>query len=154
MIELMVAVAVLAILAMVAVPSFSDAILSNKLASYANRFVGSAMLARGEAIKRNADVTLCRSSDGATCAAAGGWEQGWVVLTGATVIQFEPALSVDYRLTGDVNSIVFQSIGSGATPATLKLCRATPSPGRQERQIRVSATGRTSVSVINTAICP
>ena len=153
LIELLVTMAILAILATVAVPSFNEAILSNKLASFANNFVASAHLARSEAIKRNAVVTLCRSANGAACAASGGWQQGWIVISGTSVIQRQQALSPDYLLTGNVYSIAFQSIGAGATPATLKLCRATPSPGSQEREIIVSATGRTSVSTTRTGAC-
>ena len=162
-IELMVAVAILGILAAVAAPSFNEAILSNKLASFANNFVASAQLARGEAIKRNSPVTLCRSADGLACASSGGWQQGWIVfndidsngvLNGTeTLIQRQQALSADYRLTGSVYSIAFQSSGAGATPVTLKLCRATPSPGGQERAITVGTTGRTSVSTTRTGVC-
>lgn len=153
LIELLVTIAILGILAAVAAPSFNEAILSNKLASFANNFVASAQLARSEAIKRNVVVTLCRSADGATCASSGGWQQGWIVLGGTTVIQYQQALSADYRLTGNVYSIAFQSIGAGATSATLKLCRATPSPGAQEREIKLSGTGRVSVSTTRTGVC-
>lgn len=153
LIELMVTVAVLGVLAALAAPSFNEAILSNKLTSYANNFVASSTLARSEAIKRNVIVKLCRSSDGLTCASSGGWQQGWIVLGGTTVIQHQQALSTDYRLTGNVYSIDFQPIGAGATAATLTLCRATPSPGGQERVITISATGRASVSTTRTGTC-
>ncbi len=153
LIELMVTIAILGILTAVAAPSFNQAILSNKLTSFANNFVASATLARSEAIKRNAVVTLCRSADGTTCASSGGWQQGWIVLGGTTVIQYQQALSADYLLTGDVYSIAFQSIGAGATSATLQLCRATPSAGGQERKIEISVTGRVSVSTTKTGVC-
>ena len=152
LIELMVTVAILGILAALAAPSFNEAILSNKLTSYANNFVSSATLARSEAIKRNVVVTLCRSTDGAACS-TGGWQQGWIVLAGTTVVQSQQALSPDYRLTGNVDSISFQPIGAGATAANLTLCRATPSPGGQERVITLSATGRASVSTTKTGTC-
>ena len=156
LIELMVAVAILAILAMLAAPSFNEAILSNRLASFSNNFVASANLARGEAIKRNADVTLCivSTDTSTTCTTSGDWEQGWIVLSGTTVVQRQQALSTGYKAVGTVKSVVFQSVGSGATTATLKLCRATPSAGSQEREIKVSATGRTSVSTTRTGACP
>lgn len=153
LIELMVTLAVMGVLAALAAPSFNDALLSNKLTSYSNSFVASANLARSEAIKRNASVRLCRSADGVTCAVSGGWQQGWVVLGGSTVIQYQQALSQDYLLTGNVYSIDFQSIGAGATAATLTLCRATPSPGGQERVITVSATGRAAVNTTRTGVC-
>jgi type IV fimbrial biogenesis protein FimT len=149
----MVTVAVLGVLAALATPSFNEAILSNKLTSYANSFVASGTLARSEAIKRNAIVKLCRSVDGLTCASSGGWQQGWIVLGGSTVIQHQQALSTDYRLTGNVYSIDFQPIGAGATAVNLTLCRATPSPGGQERVISISATGRASVTTTRTGTC-
>ncbi len=155
LVELMVTIGILAILMMVAIPSFNSALISYRLTSISNSFVASAQLARSEAIKRNAVVTLCRSADGTTCASSGGWQQGWIVLGGTTVIQYQQALSADYLLTGeeDVYSIAFQSIGAGATSATLQLCRATPSAGGQERKIEISVTGRVSVSTTKTGVC-
>jgi type IV fimbrial biogenesis protein FimT len=153
LIELIVTVAILGILAALAAPSFNEAILSNKLTSYANNFVSSATLARSEAIKRNAVVTLCRSANGTSCAGSGGWQQGWIILDGTTLIQYQQALSTDYRLTGNVYSISFQPIGAGATAANLTLCRATPSPGSQERVITLGLTGRASVTTSRTGTC-
>ena len=163
LIELMVTVAIVAILAMVAAPSFSQAILSAKLSAYANNFMASAQLARSEAIKRNSTVRLCRSADGLSCAANGDWKQGWIVFhdvtnngtvdSGDTVIQVQEALSADYSFTGDSYSLTFQSIGAGSTSATLTLCKASPSPGNQEREIKVSATGRSSATTTRTGVC-
>ena len=176
MIELMVTVAIIAILAMLAAPSFNDAILSNKLASFANNFVASATLARGEAVKRNAAVTLCvvATDTSTTCTTSGDWQQGWIVFNDIngdgildestadpaaptlreTLIYRQQAFSADYKLTGSVKSIAFQSVGAGATAATLKLCRANPTAGSQERNIKVSATGRVSVAKTTTGVCP
>ena len=154
LIELMVTVAVVAILAMVAVPSFSEAMLSNKLAGYANNFVASALLARSEAIKRNATVTLCRSADPYTsCANSGSWQQGWIVMSGTTIIQKQQALSTDYLFTGDAYSIAFPPGGDAVTNATLTLCRATPSPGSQERVIKLTSTGRATTTKTTTGTC-
>ena len=175
LIELLVAVAILAILAMVAAPSFNEAILSNKLASYANNFTASATLARSEAIKRNTTVVLCRSADGTTCATSGTWQQGWIVMctqnpanpgvcvVGGTenlVLQRQQALSPDYHFTAADSAYSLDFLGTGearitggGAPATLTLCRATPEPGRQERTLRVSATGRASVEKTTTGVC-
>jgi type IV fimbrial biogenesis protein FimT len=164
LIEVLVTLTVLAVLTMVAAPSFNDAFLSNKLASFANSFVASAQLARSEAIKRNAVVRLCSSADGAGCATAGTFQQGWIVFNdanndgvvspGETIIQVQQALSSDYHFTSSNGySLAFQSIGAGATNAHLILCRATPSPGRQERTLDLSATGRISVATTRTGAC-
>ncbi len=156
LIELMVTVSVIAILAGIGVPAFLDTILAAKLNSYANSFVASTALARSEAIKRNATVTLCASANGTACASSGGWQQGWIVLAGTTVVQYQQALSSGYHFTetgAGLHSLAFQSIGVGATSASMKVCRATPSAGGQERVVTLSATGRASVSTTKTGSC-
>lgn len=154
LLELMVTITVLGILLAIAVPSLTNAMLGGKLSSYANNFLASSYLARGEAIKRNSVVNLCASSDGTSC--AGNWEQGWIVLVGATVIHRQQALSSGLKMTesDNVSSINFQPTGVGVTPATLTICRATPSVGFQERVISISATGRASVARTTTGTCP
>jgi type IV fimbrial biogenesis protein FimT len=167
LIELMISVAILALLATIAAPSFNEAFLSNKLASYANNFAASAQMARGEAIKRNATVVMCRSADGATCATTGTWQQGWIIwrdansdgaVQPAEILQVQQALSADYHFTGNAYSLDFLASGGaqitgGGGPVTLSLCRATPAPGRQERTLRVSPTGRSSVEKTTTGTC-
>ncbi len=78
LVELMITVAIMAILATIAVPSFNEAMLGSKLNAQANNFVASAQLARSEAIKRNSRVTLCASSNGSSC--TGAWKDGWIVM--------------------------------------------------------------------------
>lgn len=163
LIELMVTITIVAVLAGLAAPSFNSAILSNKLTGFANSFVASAQLARSEAIKRNAVVRVCRSADGASCATSGTWQQGWIVFhdinndgvvdTNETLIQVQQALSADYHFTGDSYDIAFQSTGGIQALRTLSLCRATPSAGSQERIVKVSATGRTSVETTRIGTC-
>src|SRR5574340_299375 len=119
LIELMTTITIVGILAMVAVPSFNEAMLSSKLNTLANNFVASAQLARSEAIKRNATVALCASPDGISC--TGDWKDGWIVLAGGTVVHTQAPLPDGYLLSGDVTSINFQPTGVGATAANLTL---------------------------------
>ena len=168
LIELVVTMTILGVLAAVAVPSFSDAFLSSRLASFSNSFSASAQLARSEAIKRNATVKMCRSSNGSSCATTGGWQQGWIIFSdnGAggnadngtvdsdeTRVLFQPTLSTDYSFTGNSYSIVFQPSGLVASTVSLTLCRLAPSAGSQERIIGVSTTGRVSVSTSRSGFC-
>ncbi|MEE2024656.1 MULTISPECIES: GspH/FimT family pseudopilin [Alkalimonas] len=80
LIELMVTVAVLAVVLLVAVPSFGNLILSNRLNAQANQLLAAIEYAKTEAVKNNANVIFCHSSDGTSCstAPAEGW-QGWLV---------------------------------------------------------------------------
>lgn len=155
LIEMMVVVAIMGILATIAAPSFESVATNGKLTSYSNAFVSSAQLARSEAIKRNAVVSLCRSADGATCATSGGWQQGWVVLTGTTVIQAQTALASGYLFTGNTYKLDFQPTGVGiATPLpALTLCRATPTVFNQDRYVTVTIAGRVDVKKRSATAC-
>ena len=166
LIELMITLAVFAALLTIVVPSYSDMTLGSKLRSQSNDLVAGALLARSEAIKRNAFVRMCVSADGASCI-AGGWEQGWVVFhdvdddgvldAGETVLLRHQAAPFGFKITGTsaVASVRFQPTGVGVTPAPaiLTVCRATPSVGGQEREVTISLTGRASVKSTNTATC-
>ncbi|MDQ2075646.1 GspH/FimT family pseudopilin [Marinimicrobium sp. ABcell2] len=155
LIELIVTMTVLSILLGMAVPTFQEVSLNSKLRSHANSLVASAMLARSEAIKRNGVVRMCVSTNGTSCSsdADASWEQGWVVLHENTVIRHESPASPGFKILSTVNNIAFQPSGVGASQATLKVCRATPSVGSQDRQVTISATGRTSVDTKYTATC-
>lgn len=74
LIELMVSVAVAAVLLGIAVPNFSSIIVSNRLTTYANDLVTALNLARSEAIKRGVQITVSRKGDN-----SGQWESGWDV---------------------------------------------------------------------------
>lgn len=155
LIEMMVVVAIMGILAAIAAPSFDSIATNSRLTSYGNAFASSAQLARSEAIKRNQIVSLCRSANGTSCATSGGWQQGWIVLAGSTVIQAQPALSDGFLFTGNAYKLDFQPTGVGiATPLpALTLCRATPSVGNQDRYITVTIAGRVDVKKRTATSC-
>lgn len=152
LVEMMVTLGISFILLALAVPSFNDAILGSKLSTYANSLVSSSFLARSEAIKRNSNVTMCVSTDETTCT-TGGWEQGWIVLAGTTVLHKQKAASNGFKLTGTVPSLTYQPTGVGSTQATITVCRSIPSVGTEERVVSISATGRASVATTTAGIC-
>lgn len=81
LIELMVTVAVVAIVLGLAVPGFQSVVNGNRLAGAANEMVASLQTARMEAIRRSRRVVVCTSGnandgDDATCATAG--IDGWI----------------------------------------------------------------------------
>src|SRR5690606_39053909 len=79
LIEMMVTLAVAAILLAAAVPSFTSLIQNNRAATQVNDFVTAVHAARGEAIKRGMPVTLCASNNQQGCNAGSTWSNGWVV---------------------------------------------------------------------------
>jgi type IV fimbrial biogenesis protein FimT len=153
--ELMVSLTILSVLLCVAIPSFRDAGLPSQLRAVANGLSAATQIARSEAIKRNTTVQLCVSSDGATCG-TGNWQQGWIVISGTSVLHIEPAAPSGYRVTPAGGSVVlsFDPTGLGATPESFTVCRRTPSVGAQERVVAISGVGRASVGTTTTGICP
>ena len=88
LIELMVTLAIGAILLTQGVPSFMATIKNNRLITYTNDLVGDINLARSEAVKRGVRVVLCRSADPSaatpTCSGtANTWSTGWLIFADA-----------------------------------------------------------------------
>ncbi|ARZ76352.1 hypothetical protein CCR98_20020 [Stenotrophomonas sp. WZN-1] len=84
LLELMVTVAVLAILVTVALPSFSAMIARNQIAVAGNDLIAGLQLARHEAIRRNTAVQVCASADGRACSDVD-WNR-WIVRTSSGVV--------------------------------------------------------------------
>jgi len=155
LIELMTTITVMVVLLAVAVPAFDSVRLSARINAYATSLVAASQLARSEAVKRNATVTLCASADGATCATDGHWEAGWIVLWGTTVLRAQPAAAAGYlmRDASSTSSLSYDATGLGVTQATITVCRKNPTVGNQERVVKISATGRTSVTNTTNGSC-
>jgi type IV fimbrial biogenesis protein FimT len=83
--ELMITVAVAGTLAAIAVPNMRDFMRNNRLASSANDLLRSVQVARSEAVKRQAVVAVCASSDpnAAEPTCSGGAMTGWIVFQDA-----------------------------------------------------------------------
>jgi len=119
LIEVLVVIAISAILLAVGVPMFNGAIASMRASESANSLVASLELARTEAIRRGTTVSLCRvtSADPTACDgsasgafAAGDWAAGWLVyadLGGSAVGAFNP---------GDERILIQAAVAAGAAP--------------------------------------
>lgn len=167
LIELMVALAVLSILLMVAVPGFDLVRNASRLSAGANDLVTGIQLARSEAIRRNTRVAFCQSSDGATCANSAAWT-GWIVASdenrdgdftdAGEVIRAEvlrPGIQVQgspaFATTG--GRVVFRPDGMAAgvagaalLTATISVCVPTTAPAENQRLVHLVSGGRTAVA--------
>jgi type IV fimbrial biogenesis protein FimT len=161
LVELMVTIAIVAILSAIALPSFSTAIRSSRLASTTNEFIAAVSLARSEAAKSNRAGRICASSDGATCGT--NWSEGWIVwadangngtpqadeirrhqqaLNGLTVAS-SSADGFTFTARGECSNCSGGTFGSGTTDIEL---RATPCDAGQQhvRALRILRTGAVS----------
>lgn len=89
--ELLTSMAVAAITLSLAVPSYQNVVRNNRRATAVNQLVSTLHMARSEAVTRNAQVTVCTSTDGATCS-DGEWHAGWI---------FFPDSDQDRQVDGD-----------------------------------------------------
>lgn len=78
LVELMVTVAVVAILAAIAFPSFEATMRSNRVATTTNELIASFALARSEALRSPGGAHVCTSNNGTACTGTA-WDQGWIV---------------------------------------------------------------------------
>jgi type IV fimbrial biogenesis protein FimT len=102
LIELMVTIAIAAILLALAAPNFSDTIKASRTSSQIRELASALTYARSEAIARGREVLLCRSSDKTTC--GGTWSRGWIVC-------YNP--DTDLNCNGDDDEVlrVYQGVG-------------------------------------------
>lgn len=104
LVELVVTMAIAAILVTVAIPGFSNLIRDNRLIASTNRLVTSLAHARSEAVKRGTSVSICASSNGTAC--TGSWTDGWLVFsdggTTGTVDGTDTILRVEEGLRSDL----------------------------------------------------
>ena len=172
LIELMVTIGVASILVAIAVPSFTEFVMNNRLVTQTNAFSRSLSVARSEAINRAAQVTICKSPDGLTCTAANNWEQGWVIFQDVNgdgdaqpdeLVGTQKALPSGYTLRSSAtfsNWIAYTqsgaSVGSGGNNGDFRICTPAQNTAKA-RSVIVSITGRARVAVGNTIVgftCP
>lgn len=79
LIELMVTLAVAAVVLGIAVPNFSQMMRNNSSITAGAELSVAINYARSEAVKRAKRVSLCASNDGIACLAANNWKEGWMV---------------------------------------------------------------------------
>jgi type IV fimbrial biogenesis protein FimT len=148
LIELMVTIAVLAIIVTIAIPSFQDIIERNRVVTQANNILSAVQLARSEAVKRGETITLT--------AAGGDFTGGWCVHAdgacnvGTRIRAFEATTGLVF--TGSDSSVAFSARGV-RTPQTntevvINVQSNACSTGEVDRRsiIRIELTGRAKVN--------
>lgn len=167
LVELMIAVSILAILLALAVPSFQGVVASSRLTSATNDLVAALAQARSEAVKSGNRITLCKSANGTSCASSGDWDQGWIsfidttrsgtsaaVDTGETVLTVTTAMPPGIVINGNLSYVSFgadgmpKSMTGGLYPGTLRVCStsASLSDDSRTRDLVMNGVGRIKVT--------
>ncbi|MFC3685610.1 GspH/FimT family pseudopilin [Hydrogenophaga luteola] len=161
LVELVVTIALVAIVSTLAFPTFSETLRQWRRDSATRALSSSLQLARTEAIKSSRRLVVCSSSDGETCADSSDWKDGWIVFVddGATDLAYddgERIISVSEAQGGiasltnddDVTALQFMPNGlmaAGATTFTVTPSGATSAT--KVNKLELNTVGRTSVTV-------
>jgi type IV fimbrial biogenesis protein FimT len=120
LVELLITMTIALVLIMIAVPSFKNITLSNKLTTTANDIVNAINVARVEAVKRNSSTQLCSNSSSAnntsdTLGSACGTEIGAVyALNGnapSQVLAGTSGITSPIQLNADMTALRFTAQG-------------------------------------------
>jgi type IV fimbrial biogenesis protein FimT len=175
LIELVVTLAIAAILLAVAVPNYIAFVQNSRLTNQANDFVTALNYARSEAIKRGVRTTVCSRATDDSCAGSTTWDAGWLVFVdcdfdgvvdggncpdwdGNGAADDEPVLLVRQPLeSGNTlratqrQRVTYQNTGYSGFADRFSLCdsRGTASG----REITVNMQGRVSTTPVASS-CP
>lgn len=166
LVELMITMTVAVVLIMIAVPSFKNLTLSNKLNTTANDIVNAIHVARMEAIKRNASTQLCSNSasvnSGDPLGTACGTQTGAVFATGTAdpVLAATPGITGAVQLSGDVTALRFggqglgQAVGSTSayTGTVADIC--TSQMDKDNHRVVAMTTGSILAVTTKSGACP
>jgi type IV fimbrial biogenesis protein FimT len=169
--ELLMALSLLATFLAWAVPTLTEVIHSVRVHAGTQALANSLLLARSEAVKRNARVVMCKSAGGSTCVSGAGWEQGWIVFQDVNnnalldpeehVVYREEPLPQGLRMSGNTpvsHYVSYTPYGrtkqlSGAFQAgTFTVCTKS---GKhvQARQVVINNVGRARVAKTSLSQC-
>ena len=168
LLELMIALAIAAILLGLAVPSLQSFVGSSEMSATNNQFVYSLQTARSEAIKRAGPVGLCPSADPLAdepSCGSGNYANGWIVFVDSdasgtrsaadeVVLQSE-AVSPAFTFTADTvfaDRIYFNGSGTSTNPTGIPQSgsvRIDYKGGSAKRDVKVAANGRITTETVD-----
>jgi type IV fimbrial biogenesis protein FimT len=129
LIELVVTLAVAAILVTAAVPALRTFIQNSRITTQANDVLADISFARSEAIRQGRNVEICTSIDGTACNGVGVWTTGrliWSDINNDGSLDPEEILRYREAVSGSTNSLI--AITGLGPAATLTLDRAGTLP--------------------------
>jgi type IV fimbrial biogenesis protein FimT len=159
LVELIITMAIAAIIMTQAVPAFSTTIKNNRLATETNKLVADINLARSESIKRGVNLIMCSSTNPSaaapTCADSATWTTGWLVFADDNASgDFEAANDTLIRIglgqsagssigfISNANTLTYTAQGLTTSAATTVVAICDDRGTSFGRQIQINPTGR------------
>lgn len=164
LLEVLTAIAIVAILLAIGVPSFADAMRRNRMAAVTNDVSAALALAKSEAVKRGMQVTVCGgNADQSDCAGSGTWSAGLIVFhddalttgqldgTDEMIQVSPPAAEKNIGVTVDRNALTFRPNGSitGLAAGATSVITIVPTygcTGDDARTVTLNRAGRPAVA--------
>lgn len=153
LLELMIGIGIVGILSAIAVPSFREYTRNTRVTAAQNDLVTAITLARSEALRRSTNVSVCPSTDGATCVDSTDWGQGLLVFTDRTgaagvldapddqALQVWPGHPGEIQMTGARKFLRYTPTGM-VDGASLQLdVKSSYCTGERARRVVVSVVG-------------
>lgn len=146
LVELLVTVAITGVLLAVGVPAMTSFLADQAAAANADEFVEALRFARAEAIKRGGAVSMCASTDLATC--SDDWKAGWIVKSddSGKVLRVQNPLRTMGSLVADAETITFQSTGIVTGGNGNYVFAAVDGNSARTRTVTLNTQGRVAVS--------
>ncbi|WP_104655331.1 GspH/FimT family pseudopilin [Ralstonia insidiosa] len=174
LVELLVTLAIVAVLAIIATPSYVGLTQQVRLQAEVNSLVNDLQFARSEAIKRGLPVSLCPSSNGTSCNTVNPtyWENGWIVFndvngSGTTDSASDVPLRVRAPLTNNdtfratasspaASAVTYSRDGFAmnlANGTVTMALRTSPPNNNATRCVEINLVGRQAVLTPGTRAC-
>lgn len=151
LVELVVTIAVMAVVMAIAFPSFQSTLRSTRVSTSTNDVISLVSLARSEGVRSTHGGGVCASGDGATC--GNDWSAGWLAWadanangaldTGEAVLRFSNG-SGHIVVTGPSTPITFDARGlrSSAGGQAISIQPDSCSGQALRRTLTITATGQ------------
>jgi type IV fimbrial biogenesis protein FimT len=155
LVETLVVMGIVATLMAIGIPSYRYVTNANRISAEINGLLGDLQFARSEAIKQGRTVSVCVSSDQATClgATTTTWHSGWIVYSdtnGNGAVDAGEVLRAQKSFTGTDTFAANNSIGAinfnregfaNVTNGTLVTLHASPASQGSTRCLSVTLVG-------------
>ena len=158
LIELLLAIGVLLVIIILAMPSFQSVVQNNRSIALSNEWVRAIQYARSEALQRSSIVSICPAQNNQYNSCGTNWNNGWIIFTNpnndtvfngssdeqALRIQraFENGESLTVQPSRSIISFNPRGFVSGAVSSTVFTITANGCSGNSGRAVTVLSTGK------------